>query len=387
MHSDSPRVAVLIETSTSWGKDLVKGIVKYVRGSRHWNFHVDWYGVHEELRLPNGWRGDGIIARLTNKTLVRQILSLGIPAVNTSWSVAAHSNIPQVTTDERAMARLAAEHFLERGFKNFGYVGVSDQRNYVDHCGPTYAEKILARGFNYHEYRPQASNVKSVGPGNRFANLSRWLKKIPKPVAILAWDAVRGRLITESCRKLGLRVPEDVSVLVSFDDALMCEVSSPPLSGVSDCPELLGFEAAKVLDQMMVGKSPPKQPILIPPAGIIMRRSTDTLAHENIELTAAISYIRDNADKPIRVSDVLKKVPVSRRLLEQRFLQELGRSPAAEIRRMHLQRARELLVKTDLPISRVAWSSGFIHAEVMTRAFRRDIGVSPSTYRKEYRSR
>ena len=160
----------------------------------------------------------------------------------------------------------------------------------------------------------------------------------------------------------------------------------PPLSGIADCPEQVGRAAAEVLDRMMRGQKPQSAVQHVAPAGIVARQSTDTLAYEDAELTAAMSFIRQHADKPISVEDVLRVVSLSRRSLEQRFLQLLGRSPAAEIRRIHLQRAQDLLIRSELPISKIATVSGFVHPEVMTRAFRREFETSPTAFRKQYRT-
>src|SRR6476646_978444 len=118
MSAHPPRVAVLVDTSTLWGRSAVRAIVAYIRTSNRWVLSVDWRGVHEQLRLPNNWRGEGIIARVTSRALARQIKSLKIPAVNISWSMVPESHVPHVTADELAIARLAADHFLERGFRH-----------------------------------------------------------------------------------------------------------------------------------------------------------------------------------------------------------------------------------------------------------------------------
>jgi LacI family transcriptional regulator len=380
-------VAVLIETSTSWGSQAVRGVVDYVRASGHWVFQVDWHGVHEQQSLPRDWRGEGVIARLTSLSLARQIKSLGVPAVNISWSTVPGTAFPQVATDERAVSRLAAEHFLERGFRRFAYVGYPDQRNYVDRCGPAFAQSVADHGCECICFSSRRTNGASCRRPPRLDDLARWLKRLPKPIAVLTWDPVRGRHVTEACWNSGIHVPEEVAVLAAYNDDLMCEISTPPLSGINQCPERVGYAAAEVLDGMMRGKKPPAGPKYIPPAGVVTRRSTDTLAHDDPDLVSAIRFIREHADKPIHVNDVLELVSVSRRSLEQRFSLELGRSPAAEIRRVHLQRAMELLARTDLPIPEIASAAGFLHPEVMTRAFCREVGRSPSAYRRQSRSR
>jgi LacI family transcriptional regulator len=380
------RVAVLIETSTTWGRQVIRGVVDYVRSSSHWEFLVDWHGVHEQMRLPRDWRGEGIIARVTSRSLARQIESLRVPTVNVSWSVVPGIKLPQVAADEGAISRLAAEHFQERGFWHFAYVGCSDQLNYVDHCGPTFAQAVADLGYDCVCFRPRRTKPAAARRPPRIEELAAWLRRLPKPVAILAWDAVRGRQVTEACWKSGIHVPEEVAVLAGYNDDLICEISLPPLSGIDQCPERVGYAAAELLDGMMRGGRAPTLRKDIPPAGVVTRRSTDTLAHDDPDLVAAIRFIREHAHQPIAVKDILKLVPVSRRSLEQRFSEELGRSPATEIRRVHLQRAMELLSRTDMAIPAIASASGFLHPEVMTRAFRRELGVSPTTYRKASRS-
>jgi LacI family transcriptional regulator len=386
MAVQTPRVAVLIETSTSWGSQAVRGVVDYARSRGHWVFQLDWHGVHEQRRLPPDWRGEGVIARVTSLPLARQIRSLRVPAVNISWSTVPHTSLPQVATDERAVSRLAAEHFLERGFRHFAYVGDPDQLNYVDRCGPMFAQSVAGYGCECISFRSARTTPASRHHPPRLDELAGWLRRLPRPVAVLAWDALRGRQVTEACWESGIRVPEEVAVLAGYNDDLMCEISTPPLSGIDQCPERVGYAAAEMLDALMRGNRPPDRPKYIPPAGVVTRRSTDTLAHDDPDMVNALRFIREHADQPIRVKSVLEMVAVSRRSLEQRFLLELGRSPAAEIRRVHLQRAMELLSRTDMPIPEIASASGFLHPEVMTRIFRRELGFSPTAYRRRSRT-
>src|SRR5262245_6035152 len=294
MAGHPPRVAVLIETSTSWGSQAVRGVVDYVRKSGHWVFQVDWHGVHEKESLPRDWRGEGVIARVTSRALARQIEALGVPAVNISWSTVPGTSLPQVATDERAVSRLAAEHFLERGFRQFAYVGHADQLNYIDRVGPTFAESVASNGCACLTFRSTHPAPATRGRSPQLDELARWLKRLPKPVAVLAWDAVRGRQVTEACWEAGLRVPEEVAVLAGYNDDLMCEISTPPLSGINQCPERVGYAAAEVLDGMMRGKRAPARPTYIQPAGVVTRRSTDTLAHDDPNLVCALRFIRDH---------------------------------------------------------------------------------------------
>ena len=187
--------------------------------------------------------------------------------------------------------------------------------------------------------------------------------------------------------KLGLSVPEQVDVLGADDDTLLCESCNPPLSGVALTSEQIGFEAAALLDRMLHGQKPPLKPRLIAPDRITVRQSTDTLAIDDEDIARAIAFIRMNASSPIQASDVLRAVHVSRRSLDRRFQQVLGRTPAEEIRRVHLERAKHLLADTDMPVPNVAAASGYGSREYLARAFKQQTGLSPSQYRNRIQGR
>lgn len=381
----SMHVAVLVETSTSWGAKVVRGIAEYAHEHRFWSIFIEPWGVNERLRLPKGWHGDGIIARVTSSRLLREIEALHVPCVNISWSEVPGSRLPRVIPDEEAVGRIAADHLLDRGFRRFAYLGLSNQPYYVDRCGPAFAASLAARGMSCKSYQPSSFSGSGRRRSGAFANLGEWLRSLPKPVGLLTWDSVRGRLVADACALAGLRIPEEVGVISGYNDDLMCEIAIPPLSCVDHSPQHIGKEAAALLNRLIQGDAAPSQPVLIPPVRVIARRSTDALVIEDRLVAQALRFIRQHAHESISVDDVLKVVPCSRRTLEQRFASVLGRSPAAEIRRIHIEHAMELLAKTDLSISRVAAASGFNYTEVMGRIFRETVGVTPARYRREFR--
>jgi LacI family transcriptional regulator len=176
-----------------------------------------------------------------------------------------------------------------------------------------------------------------------------------------------------------------VALLSGSDDDLLCEVSFVPISAVLVAAEQIGYRAAQVLDWLMRGRPAPKQPALIPPLGIVTRQSTDTLAIRDRALVAAVSFIRENAAKPVQVNDVAQHAGVSRRVLERRFMQVLERTVAEEIRRVHFELAKKLLVETDLAIPEVADAAGFGTPEYFAYVFKRELGQTPLKYRKQIR--
>ena len=378
--SHTPNVAVLINTSTGWGQRLIRGIIQYAHERGPWALWIEPSTFQPEIHVPDGWHGHGIIARVATRAMARHIQGTGLPCVNISAIDVPEATFPRVMPDFQTLARMAAEHLLDRGFQNFAYYGPR-HRSLVRYHYEGFAVALRAANRVCIPYR---SGPRQPGLSPWLArqnDLIRWVRSLPKPIAVLTWFVDCGRDVIDACRQAEILVPEEVAVLASDDDPLLCDACLPPLSGITSSSEQSGYQAAALLDRLMQGKRPPKRPILIEPTSVVSRRSTDTLAIDNADLAQAIAFIRTHAAEPIRVTDVLRRVPFSRRQLEQEFQRILGRSPAQEIRRVHLERAQRLLAETDLSIPALASSSGFSSPEHFARVFKAQFGRSPLKYR------
>lgn len=376
------RVAVLVDTATGWGRRLVRGIIRYARERSCWHLWIEARGQDEPLRLPPGWSGDGIIARVATQAIAREIRSAQVPAVNISSILLEGVELPRVTNDVVGSAELAVEHFVNRGLTHFGYCGPQRMAWVQLHCD-TFADCLLKVGHHCTPYRPQKGTGTSWNA--RRTDMARWLDALPKPMGILTWANRLGRELIEICRENAVLVPEQVAVLGGDDDDLLCEACSPALSGIQVDSEQIGYRAAELLDRLIDGQAAPKRPIRVRPLGISARRSTEVLAIDDPDLALAVRFIREHASDPITVADVLQTVPMSRRQLERDFQRVLSRTPAAEIRRVHLERAKALLTNTDHTIPEIAVNSGFGSPEYLAQVFRRDEGVSPLKYRARIR--
>ena len=381
-----PQIALLIDTATDWGRRIIRGVARYAQQQGGWDLWLEQRCQHAPGRLPPGWRGDGIIARVADRSLARHLTASRAIVVNVSAARIPGVNFPTATADLRVAARLAVEHLLDQGFRNFGYfapLGLSYVEVHYESFAQTLAE--AGRGCSL------LAAHRRAGPNatwrKRQKDLQQWLKSLPKPVAILTWTSERGREVLNACHDLGFPVPEQVAVLGGDEDVLLCETCNPPLSGVALTSERIGYEAAALLDRLLKGSRPPVGPILIKPTRVVVRQSTNTLAIHDRNLAQAIGFIRSHAAEPIRVSDILRAVPMSRSSLERRFQQTLERSPAGEIRRVHLERAKQLLADTDMPVPDVADASGFQSREYLACAFKRATKMTPREYRAHTRGR
>ena len=381
--SSVPRVAILVDTSTTWGRSILAGIIGYTRAHGRWQIFVEARGMEEQLRLPAGWHGAGVIARVGNAQMARELRSKRIPVVNVSAIQLTGMSFPRVSTDLVASARLAADHFLERGFRHFAYfslVGLS----YVATHQEAFVQAVKSGGGDFSSFavKPQAG----AEPDWRLdlVKLGEWVKRLPKPLAILCWNASGAREVVFACQEVGLQVPEEVAVLSQADDDVLCEAAQIPISGVRVAADTIGFAAAKLLEHLMRGGRPPAKPVFIAPTSVVARQSTDTLAIRDAALAKALSFIRQQATQPIRVDEVAKHAGVSRRALERKFLDVLQRTPAEELRRFQLDRARQLLVETNLPMPDVAEKSGFGSQAYLAAVFRKHFKQTPIQFRKEF---
>jgi len=241
--------------------------------------------------------------------------------------------------------------------------------------------QTLLEGFEYQRFAPH--------PGGRTkdrARLIKWLRGLPKPVALVVWDTNLGREVILACLSASFQIPDQIAVLCVEADPLISSLCPVPLSYIDQDGDAVGYQAASVLESMMFGEPPPAAPILIPPIHVVERISTDAVAVCDPLVASIMQYIRNRASSPIAVADLEREFDLSRRQLEYRFLNELGHSPAAEIRRARLALVKDLLRKTNLTLEKVAARSGFQDASVLIRSFQRDVGQTPGEFRKSPRT-
>jgi LacI family transcriptional regulator len=376
----SVRVAVLIESSTSWGRRLIEGIIGYSRAFGPWTLYLEPRGIDEAESFPAGWTGDGIIARVRTPQYARRLIRTGLPVVNVSGIVNARIAFPRVLTDEAQIAGLALDHLRARGFEHFAYCAIGQRRYVVQRAG-VFEQAVRRAGFRCHVYLGEPSLADGSDVAAEMQARAEWLTSLPKPVAVSTFSAIYGRRVAEAAALAGLRVPDDVAIITVDTDDLIGEMLHPPLSAVQLATERCGFEAARMLHRLMQGQKVPSV-VNVPPLGIAERQSTDVLAIQDDEVRKALRFIRQNASRPISVGQLLEHVSVSRRVLERRFRAVLQRTPAQEIRRTHLERAKLLLAQTSLSVPDVARASGFNYVEHMIPLFRRWMGVTPLAFRR-----
>jgi LacI family transcriptional regulator len=386
--SQRPRVALLVESSRGYGRGILWGVAKYVREHDPWSvFFQDLNLCDDTPGWLKNWQGEGILSRLENDDVLETIHRLKVPAVYLR-RVDRKVGMPSVLTDNVAVSRFCFEHLKERGFRHFAFCGFNGA-DYSDERRDGFVDLVKAAGLNCHIYtdgaqpaRMDTAQYEGLGlkDGGSVAN---WIKKLPKPVGVMACNDMRGQQVLDACRATGLMSPEEVAVIGVDNDEVLCNLSDPPLSSVVPDTERIGYQAAVLLAQMMAGKKTPPQEVLMEPSGIVTRHSTEVLAMEDRQIAAAARFIREHACEGIDVSDVLRAVPMSRSTLDRNFIKILGRSPKDEILRIRLNRVKQLLVDTDFSLALITEKVGLDHVEHLSRIFKIRTGVTPSEFRSQ----
>jgi LacI family transcriptional regulator len=372
-------IVVLIDTEDTWGRRVIAGIANTVREQYRWRLLVAPRDDQWRLRVPAGWRGDGLITAMRDDLTAEHVRKVNLPTVNvSSWGVRLRW-CARVVTDDRERAVLAWEHFRNQGYERFGYYAPPSQR-YSPNRGNEFVSVIRQAGYPCEVFGDQSE---SNGPP--VTDPAQWLKSLKYPIAIFAADPHPALQLTEICRKIGVRVPQDIAILAGDTDDLLCEIADPPISSIELACEQIGAIAVEQLESLMSGPILPVSLIKVPPVRVKERRSTAVLAIGDPLFTWAVQFIRSEAHTGINVSDVLQAVPISRRMLEQRFAAVLGSSPAAEIRRVRIEKVKELLATTDLTISEISRAAGFSNPSQLSSVFRSMMGVTPIEFRENLR--
>jgi LacI family transcriptional regulator len=283
-----------------------------------------------------------------------------------------------VETDDRAVAKLAVDHLIERGLRHFAFCG--DSRYTWSRYRQAYFEELVGlAGFECSSFNPEPSHHL----GKEYGAIAQWLAKLPRPRGVMACYDSRAHHVLDVCRNEGIVVPDEVAVIGVDNDELLCRLTSPPLTSVALNSQAIGYLAASLLDRMMAGETVAPEVHLVEPIGIVCRQSTDVLAIKDPLVARAVRFIHEHACEGINVNDVLRDIPMSRRVLESRFRKFLERSPHDEIVKVRIRRVKELLCETDLPLYVIAEKTGFEHVEYLSVAFKREEGMWPSAYRAQ----
>jgi LacI family transcriptional regulator len=364
------RIGLAIDAVGAYGRGIIRGVATFCRAHPHWLIVEEPQWSFAKRANLKTWEVDGVIAQVFDEAFENEILAAKIPATNVSNFCESH-RLPTVLPDDAAVGTMAAQYLASFGLRDFGFVWSG---------GSEFGRLRLEAFRNYlieHNLTMHECNVKTHDMG-------QWLIDLPKPAAVLGCNDEWAHRLLKAARRVDVKVPDQVAVLGVDDDELINTLISPSLSSISLPAEQIGYEAAAQLEKVLNGEKVPET-TKFAPLRVVTRRSTEVMFIDDPDVTLALRFIHEHASQPLRVDDLLEHVPLSRRSVERRFREALGRSISEEIRHVHVERAKQLLITTDLPIKQIATSSGFENATRMGIVFQKEVGESPTAFR--WRSR
>ena len=360
---------------------VFEGIQLYAREHPNWRCLIDEHpGYHPRQRGKQYVRYDGVIAR-ADPAMQQRLRRMGIPLVNVHYQNA-RPGLPGVYSDPVAMGRLAAEHLVERGFRRLCVLNDPSHKHSIE----------INRGFLERAAEDGCAQCTLVAmPEQSYEEPSYWIRleklfaekldAFEPPIGVFVETAPHARLLMQLSQARGWHIPHDLAVLCQHDLQAVVDVS-PQISSVQMNHRKVGYEAGRLLDQLLDGVPAPDRPVLVPPVGVTGRESTDYFAVSDSVVAEALQLISGRLDRKLRLDDIAYELAVSPSLLKKKFAASLGRGVGQEIRRLRLAVAKRMLVVPDTPIAEIARQSGFQSSDVMNQVFRREVGVTPREYRK-----
>ncbi|MFH1197807.1 MAG: DNA-binding transcriptional regulator [bacterium] len=372
------KIAILLETSRAFGRQLIIGIARYSRINGPWSFYKEPIDLKSSIPYLTSWKPDGIIMR--DSLITKELLKLKVPTIFAIHNSKYPKTLPIIKTDSFAIAKMASEHLLSKGLKNFAFCGFDDF-DWSKERGYYFNYFINEVGCKVHIYA-QPLNTSKLDWRKEQQHVGKWINSLPKPVGIFACNDDRGQHILEVCKMINLKVPEDVTVIGVDNDPMICETGYPPLTSIALNVESAGYESAKLLHELLSGKKMEGQQIIVSPTHVVQRQSTDILSVDNHDVALAIRYIRDNAKSKILVRDVVKATGISRHTLEKYFKGTIHRSIYDEIREVRVEWISKLLIETNLTIYQITSLFNFTDVEHISRYFKKEKGIGLTQFRK-----
>lgn len=377
------RVAIMLDLDQSYKRhtEIYAGTQKYA-SEQGWEVTIDEFADDTlPVRRTKSVPYHGVIARSTKK-LAQRAAKNKIPVVNVWANSPARNLLPCIFPNFTEIGTLRAEHLLTRGFSHFAGLTGRDVANEAEMSA--FCQTLADAGHSCKVAYVSNNQANSLTNWRMTEQvITDWMNDWKPPIGIFIGAESTARMVVQMCRSRGLRIPEDVAIIAGWNEETLCEHPSPSLTSVELNHERIGYEAARLLHQLMDGQAPPTEPMFLSPQGLVVRESTDFFAVEDELVAQSLEFISANSHLRIGPKDVAKAVSVGIETLKLRFRKHLKRPIAKEIRRVRTERAKRELAQTKQPLSKIARNVGFGETMRMYEVFRRDLGMTPSEYRKK----
>lgn len=380
------RLLFITDYTEQFAYRLLRGIISYSSLSGKWVVYrmtlaeKRKLGIDGVVKWALGWKADVVVGQFEEGEDVGRFRENGIVAIAQDY-ITKFKEIPNITADYVGTGRMAAEYFITRGFRNFAFFG------YKGVCWSTeryegFAQKLQEAGYGSNVEFYDNEDMETVWYYNS-EKLATWLHSLPKPIAIMTCDDTRGNILLNACNSCGIRVPDDIAVMGVDNDEVLDNLSDATLSSIEVDIEKGGYAVAEMAEKMMKDPDYTGEDIILQPVTVVTRMSTSIFATSDKEVAKTLNYINQNIDRKISVPEILREVPLSRRLLENRFKEITGDTIYNYILRQRVERFAFLLLHTNLNVSEITIQMDEIDPKSLCRRFKAIKGCTPSEYKEK----
>jgi LacI family transcriptional regulator len=381
------RVLVAATDDTPLVIPLLDGITAFTKQAEPWLICPTSNG-EQLLEIVENVKPDGlIVARVSSPLPIEKLAASEIPCIFVGISEAVPKQHPVLIGDHPLIGRTGARHLLDTRAVSYGFVGYGDTV-FSKYRRDAFLEELRNLGHSPHnfDFPPFVAGTEAMNPYGREATsgpFAKWLLGLPRPIALMAANDQLAHLIALACIQMQLRIPEDVALLGVDDIHRYCQTVVPPLSTIRAPVAEIGWEAARLLNEWMHGHRPEAGVRAFSNIELIPRQSTMIHRIDDDVISKALLFITENIERHFTVTDIQRHVGASRRTLELRFQEVLGRTPLVEIRRQRVEHAKKLLGGTQESVQRISKRCGFNSMTRFCIVFREQTGLRPLGYRRK----
>lgn len=376
LKSRPKNILVVIPTGDYPERLKLEGILKYAqeRTGAKWNLELDIGGtVGQLLRTGTPTPYDGIIAYVQSDRERRSILKINLPTVLiedlSTPAPTRRKHIVTIICNHFAEGQTAANYFLNRHYANFAFVGTEDQTGWSDLRRDGFVSTLRKRHFACSVFGGSARGLES------------WLRKLPKPCALLAARDLRARQVLVAALGANIAIPQDLAILGVDNDEILCKTCTPALSSIPTFDRSLGFAAGRALGQLLSGKVSGGI-IRTHHSHVISRHSTDADALPDPFVARALTWAKSHLDRNLSAKTLAAAIGYSRTALVVRAHRVLGMTLADAIRHERIKQAIALLENGKMPIAEIAETCGFANVSHLCLRIKEATGLTPLAYRK-----
>lgn len=337
-------------------------------------------GIPRVVEWAKNWRADVVVGQFDPDDDVTLFRKNGIVAIAQDY-ITQFEEIPNLTGDYYLTGAMAARRLCGHGFKHFGFFG------YENVCWSDGRlkgfQETLQKEYHIDDLHIFTDRQLSSLWSYDTSALQQWLHSLPKPIGIFACDDNQAEILLETCQAAGINVPLEVAIIGVDNDEVTCNLTSPAITSINVDIEKAGFEVAQMATRMVQDRSYRGEDIVIRPVAVVARGSTGIQATDDPVVASAMRFIYQNRMRKILVADVLREVPVSRRLLEQRFKAVTGASLYTVISNLRIDYFAQQLITSSDTVSEIAARMDEADTKSLSRRFRALKGCTPTEYRKK----